>query len=467
MSEEKKDVIIVGGGVGGVAVGAMLAHDGFKVKLFEKNKLIGGRCLTYDYKGFKVDLGVHLFGVGPKGYLGDVCDRIEMPDAIEWVISKNPRPTMYFSGELQVYSRKNMSKVVGASEEEFNLTMKFFADVLSMRKKKMKELYYTGLTDFINTYSKNPTLHTFISMIAGQYFCTYPDETSAGELIRCFRQVVNAKSSAYPVGACIAIPKAYQKGIEIYGGEVKLNTPVKTIIVEDNKAKGVELEDGTEHYADIIISNADIQNTVLRLTGKKYFPKDYVNRVKDLKYANHCLALKVGLKKPITDQKLVMAASGLDYNRIKRMESELQGGKVPDKVGGMVTIPTNYDAGLAPDGKQMIFFGTGCLGEKSKSYYDKIGEKCWEMLNEIFPKVEKNLLWKKLDTPKLVEAYAGEYGNIIGVAQTVDQIHERRPKHQTPIEGLYIVGAEAGGHGIGAELAANSAMELHDILMKK
>ena len=467
LNEEILDAIIVGGGIGGVAVGALLAHDGFKVKLFEKNKLIGGRCLTYDYKGFKVDLGVHLFGVGPKGYLGDVCKRIEMPNAIQWVISNNPRPTMYYDGEFKIYSRKNMGQVVGASKEDFDLTMKFFADILSMRKKQIKELYYTGLTDFINKYSTNPILHTFISMIAGQYFCTFPDETSAGELIRCFRQVVTAKSSAYPIGACIAIPKAYKRGIEKYGGEVSLESPVKKIIVEENKAKGIELEDGSVFYSNIVISNADIQNTVSNLVGDDKFPKEYSNRVKDLKYANHCLALKIGLKQPITDQKLIMAASGLDYNRIKSMEKELLGGKVPEKAGGMITIPTNYDPNLAPEkGNQMIFFGTGCLGGQSKSYYEKWGEICWETLLEIFPDAEKHLIWKKLDTPRLVESYAGEYGNIIGVAQTVDQIHERRPKHQTPIEGLYIVGAEAGGHGIGAELAANSAMELYNILTK-
>jgi phytoene dehydrogenase-like protein len=462
---EENDIVIIGGGIGGTAAGALLAKDGYKVRLFEKNKLIGGRCLTYDYKGFKVDLGVHLFGVGPKGYLGNVCDLLDMPGAIQWVISNNPRPMMYFDGELIVYSRKNMSKVVGASEEEINLTMQFFSDTLSMRKKKIKELYYTGLTDYINEYSTNPILHTFIAMIAGQYFCTFPDETSTGEFIRCFRQVVEAKSSAYPIGGCIAIPKAYQKGLEENGGTVDLNSPIKKIIVENNEAKGIELEDGSIHYADMIISNADIQNTVLNLIGEKAFPKEYVSRIKNLKYANHCLALKVGLDKPVTDQKLIMAASGLDYNRIRSMEEELMKGKVPDKIGGMITIPTNYDPDLGPSGKQMIFFGTGCLGGKSKQYYDKIGERCWEMLIEILPEVEDHLLWKKLDTPKLVEAYAGEYGNIIGVAQTVDQIYEKRPKHQTPIKNLYIVGAEAGGHGIGAELAANSAMELHKIIL--
>ena len=161
-----------------------------------------------------------------------------------------------------------------------------------------------------------------------------------------------------------------------------------------------------------------------------------------------------------------MAVGDIDYGDLNRMSDELREGKIPEKVGGMITVPTNYDPKLAPNGEQMIFFGTGCLGNQPQSYYDKWGERCWESFLEIFPEADKYLLWKKLDTPKLVEAYAGEYGNIIGVAQTIDQIYEKRPKQQTPIEGLYIVGAEAGGHGIGAELAANSAMELYDILSK-
>ncbi len=461
---EKIDAIIIGGGIGGTAIGALLSYDGFKIKLFEKNKLIGGRCLTYDYKGFKVDLGVHLFGVGSKGYLGDVLRKVEKPDVIEWVISNNPRPTMYYNKEFLIYSRANMSKVVGANKEELELTMKFFGDIISMRNKKINELYYTGLTDFINTYSTNPILHTFIDMISAQYFCTYPDETSAGEFIRCFRQVINSKSSAYPIGGCIAIPKAYQLSIEENGGEIYLNSPVKKIIVEDNKAIGVELKDGSTYYSDIIISNADIQNTFFNLVGKQEFPKEYQEKIKGLKYANYCLALKVGLDTPITDQKLIMAIGNADYSKLKEMSKSLEHGEIPEQVGGMITIPSNYDPNLAPKGTQMIFYGTGCLGGQSQSYYDKLSEKCWESFLEIFPNADKNLLWKKTDTPKLVEYYAGEYGNIIGVAQTIDQIHEKRPKQQTPIEGLYIVGAEAGGHGIGAELAANSAIELYRIL---
>ena len=468
MKSEKSDVIIVGGGIGGCAIGALLAHKGKSVKLFDKNRIIGGRMLTYNYQGFKIDLGVHLFGVGDKGYLGDVLRRIDMPDAIEWVVSNNPRPTLFYKDQSMIYSRKNMSKVIGSSEEDFNLAMAFFSEILSMRKKNIKELKYVGLTDFINNYAKDPVisakLQTFVSMIAGQYFVTELHETSTAEFINCFRQVVNSKSSAYPKGGCIAIPLAYQKKIEGKDGSVNLDAKVKQIFIENGKATGIEMEDGSTHYADIIISNADIKNTVTNLVGEKYFDKAYVKKVKDLKYARHCLALKVGLDKKITDQKLIMYI-GADFKNFVNTQEDMKKGVIPSEgIGGMITVPSNYDSTLAPKDCQSIFFGAPCLGEQPKSHYDEWAERCWEGFLNVFPDAEKHLLFKKMDSPILVDAFAGETGNVIGVAQTIDQIYDRRPSQITSIEGLYLVGAEAGGHGIGAELAANSAMELDDIL---
>ena len=156
-----------------------------------------------------------------------------------------------------------------------------------------------------------------------------------------------------------------------------------------------------------------------------------------------------------------------DYEEMSDKSTGIFSGEIPEKIGGMITSPTNYDPNLAPPGQQSIFFGTGCLPGQSADKYKEIGKRCLDSLIEVIPEVENHLLWYKTDPPTLVEQYAGEYGNIIGVGQTVDQIHERRPSQISPIKGLYIVGAEAGGHGIGAELAANSALELANILLEK
>ena len=61
---EKCDVIIVGGGIGGCAAGALLAKQGKKVLLLEKADYIGGRCWSGEYKGVTMDLGGHLIEDG-------------------------------------------------------------------------------------------------------------------------------------------------------------------------------------------------------------------------------------------------------------------------------------------------------------------------------------------------------------------------------------------------------------------
>jgi len=460
----QKKVIIIGGGIGGTAAGALLSHRGLQVELFDKNSLIGGRCTTYEKEGFKIDVGVHLFGEGAQGPLQKVTELIEMPNSIQWVLSREPRPLLCYKGKVSIYSRMTMAQLLPEGESEN--VMKFFADCMSIRKKRIKELYYTNLESYLNQYSQDPTFHAFIAMICGQYFCVPPNVASTGEFIRAFRGVVSKRASAYPRGGCIAIPQSYVQGIEKYNGVVQLNAEVKRVIVEDGKATGVELEDGTTHFADIIISNADIKNTVMNLVGEHEFPKEYVQRVKQLTYAQHCLAIKVALDKKVTDQKLIMNIH-IDYSDMDAYIEKIYRGEIPDEIGGMITVPSNYDPGLAPKGKQLIFSGTAISSDWRQYDWKKWGERCLESLIRVIPEAEDHILWYNIDTPELVERFAGEDGNIIGVGQTIDQVGERRPSQISPVQNLYIVGCEAGGWGIGAELAANSAIELVNILTKK
>jgi phytoene dehydrogenase-like protein len=130
-------------------------------------------------------------------------------------------------------------------------------------------------------------------------------------------------------------------------------------------------------------------------------------------------------------------------------------------IGGRCTSPTNYDPSLAPQGRQLIFFGTGCPPKQDWKQWEKA---LLHSFYTVYPQAREKVMWYRIDTPDVVNGYAGEEGNIIGVAQTVDQIHERRPTVTSPLDGLYFASAEAGGHGIGAELAADSARELFRVL---
>src|SRR5512135_1135067 len=58
---EKRTVLVVGAGIGGIATAARLAHHGYRVKVFEKNEKPGGRCNRMTLNGFRFDTGATLF----------------------------------------------------------------------------------------------------------------------------------------------------------------------------------------------------------------------------------------------------------------------------------------------------------------------------------------------------------------------------------------------------------------------
>ena len=57
MEQAKYDVLVVGAGMGGLSVAALLSHAGYKTLVVEKLCPIGGRCSTIEYKGYKLTTG--------------------------------------------------------------------------------------------------------------------------------------------------------------------------------------------------------------------------------------------------------------------------------------------------------------------------------------------------------------------------------------------------------------------------
>jgi len=52
-------IAIIGGGLGGLTAGALLAKDGFKVTLFEQHKIVGGCATTFKRGDFICEVGLH------------------------------------------------------------------------------------------------------------------------------------------------------------------------------------------------------------------------------------------------------------------------------------------------------------------------------------------------------------------------------------------------------------------------
>jgi phytoene dehydrogenase-like protein len=458
MMQEKYDAIIIGSGIGGGGIGALLAHAGWNVLVLEKNKLLGGRCLSYERDGYLLDVGWHFYCLGHKGPLQDICNRIGMPDIIPW--NTVSRSFLQVGDVVKKYSKQSMFEAVPESDR--GKLENVFHKIFQTSDEELEKLWYVPVEKWIGSFTKNAMANTIIDSFVCQYFCVPSSVASTTEFIRSFRDVMRLKATAYPYGGNIAVPKAYLTAIEKLGGKVKSNAEVKQVLVENDTAVGVVLRDGSEFRAPVIISNADISATVLNMVGEAHFPSDYVTKIKGLTYSIHGVMLRVAVSEKVTDKQVVIYIPDENSPPLKVTE-QMKNGEVPELVAGCFGSPTNFDPAMAPEGKQLLTSLHGCPPDIEKNldkWKEALLNSCYRVFPEAKGKVEK--VW--VDTPKMVNAFAGEGGNIVGVAQTVDQVHERRPSVASPLKGLYFSSAEAGGHGIGTELAANSALELFALL---
>ena len=492
-----KSVIIIGSGVAGAGIGALLAHDGYNVKLFEKNRLVGGRFSSYKTEdGWNLDVGCHLIANCEKGTIGEILRLCGEPDEkIQWKYARHPGPKFFYNGEY-IRLPREMGKF-NFNPKSLGPLMKFYDDVLKMKLDDIEELMYTSIHDYVARYTSDPKVGAMLAYYCGLYFVT-DQETSAGEWIYCQQDLMKNKSSGFPQGGTIAVPKAYCDIILKHGGEVNIDTPVEKILIENGVAKGVKLKDGRHIEADIIISNIGIKSLVMNLIGEDHFQRDFVDKIKNYKFSLATLMIKIALDKKLTEENMIMFLSfdeivkeakklklipgaetmsdeelsqNVSFDTItKARDSPEFKNYVPEKhFAVFLPIVSNLDPSAAPEGRQLIFAGSGAPASNEEPLnYDKWADAIMNSVKDIFPDIDKHIIWTKITTPKDIDAFAGKFGNVIGIGQTIDQVGKNRPPQELPgIKNIYECSADTGMHGIGGELAADSALRLYNKLTRK
>ena len=458
---QQYDAIVIGSGIAGAGIGAMLAHDGKKVLLLESSSRLGGRCQTFERDGLLLDIAWHFFVLAESGPLGEVCRRIGKPDAINW--KHTTQSLLHIRDKCLKYSRKTMISAI--PEEKQEGIAKMFDAVFTLSDEEIEKLTYVPTNQWVASYTDDPMARCIMISFVSQYLCVPFDQASTGEFIKVFREGMTAKSTGYPVGGNYAVPKPWLEAIVEFGSEVRTNAKVNKIIVENGTAVGVVLDDGSEYRAPIIISNADIKSTVQELVGEEYFPADYVARVKDLKFSTHATCIRVLLSEKVNDKDVVIYIPD-ENNAPFQVTDEMLRGEIPELPAVCFSSPTAFDPSMAPEGKQLITGAIACPPDIS-GRLEEWKAACMNSVYAVFPEAKGKVEKVIMDPPSLVRGLCGENGNIIGVGQTVDQVGEKRPSIECAIKNLYLCSADTSPHGIGTEAAANCALATYDLLTSK
>ncbi|MFI3222176.1 MAG: phytoene desaturase family protein, partial [Methylococcaceae bacterium] len=316
---EKKHIVIIGAGPGGLCAGMLLSRRGFNVTIFDKNTEVGGRNRP-------IRLGEFVFDTGPTFLLMkhvldemfELCDK-RSSDYLSF-IKLDPMYRLLFSDRsINVYSdRDKMREELKQSFPEGSAGYDFY---LKQEGERFKKLYpcikrdYSSIKAFfsLDLLRALPYLalnHSVFSNL-GKYF-----KAEKMRLIFSFQSKYLGMSpwdcpalftmlsyleheyGIYHVkGGLNKIASAMAKVITEQGGVIHTDTAVASLIIKDKAVKGVRLQDGREIEADEVIVNADFSYAMTQLVEADQLKQYSPEKLKKLDYSCSTFMLYLGLDK--------------------------------------------------------------------------------------------------------------------------------------------------------------------------
>jgi phytoene dehydrogenase-like protein len=274
--------------MGGIAAGIYGQINAYETQIFEMHTKPGGQCASWKRKGYTFDACIHhFFGCKPGSSLYQLwhelgamprelvtledCTAVASPDGKmfmdyydperlkETLLKLSPADSKaieQYIRSIKAFPYKNICyATLGGS---FWKMIARFPSMLSTRK--WAEL---NMRNFAERFS-DPFLKKAFSLLV----YSQPDGPVFFHLLRHAGGL--SGDLQWPVGGATEFAKSIERRYLALGGKVRYGSRVEKILVENDKAVGIKLADGSEHRADIIISNADGRKTIFDMLDGKY-----------------------------------------------------------------------------------------------------------------------------------------------------------------------------------------------------
>lgn len=487
--DTKYDVIVIGAGIGGLTAAAILAKNGKKVLVIEKNSAPGGYAVGFKRGEFQFDASLHLInGCNNGGLTYKILEKCGVTDKIKFLKPEYLYRSIFPDFDLQIPQNK--------PQEYINILTKYFPlerKGIERLFKEMSSASYGGgsftnskitllrvIMNLLNKYRerhlrinktwqlvlddflKDVRLKAIISQL-WEYYGLPPSKLSAFYFDTSYDFYYNG--GYYPKGGSQAFSDAFVDAIKSHGGEMALNCEVKKIIIDQNLAKGIKTKKGDEFLAKSIISNADIRNTFFKLIDPDYFPKNFKKKIHQMKPSLSILQLYLGLnvdlkEKGISDYEIFVNPN---YDLDKQLKACIN--NEINEAPFIITIYSNLDNTLTGKGKSVVSIvalsGYDFWKNLPQGQYNKKKLEIADLLIKRTEKIIPNLTSyiERLETasPVTLERYTGNYnGAAYGWSQIVSQSSMRRLNFKNPyIKNLYLASAwTRPGGGISGVISA-------------
>jgi phytoene dehydrogenase-like protein len=421
-------MIIIGAGLAGLSTGCYAQMNGYKTRIFELHDKPGGCCTSWKRKGYVFDYCIHnLSGTSPDSDFHAIWKELGAFEGLK---------LLSFPELVELRSVDGRSLMVSADLDELRRSMLEFSpsDAAIIEEyidaaKKARGVDFTSLIlgGRLRTLKLLPKLglvRKWGSVTAGQFAERFQDPFLKKAMAHVqygmsdVPMIVHLSMLAalergemgWPVGGSSALSRNIERRYLGLGGKVSYISRVARVIVEKGQAKGVALEDGSEHRADVVVSAADGRSTIYDMLQGKYLSdrvREYYERAVP-ETQDFGLEVFLGVNRDMTTEPHAIALF-IDE------PIEVEGRKV-DRLDVEVFSP---EKGLAPEGKGVIkvVFAASyeywrTLRQQKVAYgkeKERIAEETVERLEARFPGLMGQIEVVDVMTPVTVERYLGAY----------------------------------------------------------
>jgi phytoene desaturase len=504
------DVIVVGGGHNGLTCAGYLAKAGLRVLVAERRPIVGGAVCTEEViPGYKIDVGssahimVHLTPIvrdlqlerhGLEYIQMDPFAFYPLPDGggaisfykdtertIQSIAAVSPRDAEAYRRFLAFWTPLN--------EAVFDVFLnppsvaRLFGSVAAAVPRlpadernplEVTRRLFTSYAQLINESFESEAMRAAMTWLAAQSGPP-PDEIGAGDFFG-WHSMLHHSGAAHPRGGSGMLTQAMAGALKSFGGEVALDAPVRRIVVQGGRVRGVETEDGQRYSAPIVISNAHVLTTMLKLVGPEHLTSTLVGRLNNIRIGNgfgmtvRCaadelpdyLAAPSGGRPHESHHGLQLLSPSMGYVR-RAYEDYLRGEPSRDPAVIAMTFSA-IDPDVAPPGKHTVFLWAQYFpyelsgGREWDAIREDVADNILEVLYRYAPNMRGKISERFIQTPLDLERRIGLLrGNVMHVEMSFDQMFFFRPLpelagYRTPIRGLYLTGASThpGGGVFGA-----------------
>lgn len=462
--KNKYDTIVVGAGIAGLGVAAILSREaGQRILVLDRFPMFGGRMMSYEgypAKGWRTEIGLHMVELGEKASCTELNARVGKK--VAW--ARFSETVDIWNGEAFI----NVAELVPMTKEDKKAFAAMLATISQMSDAEIEIWDNRSLEEWLTENVPQPAVRELFTDL-GMIMTTIPHaiDMAAGEVLYIARDNLlktrQALQASYPIDGMEGITRGLVEVIKENGGEILLNCDVQEVLIEGKKAAGVRIP-SKKHiyqeeyrileteavYADRVVCALPIYKLSQILDfnpGTSPLPRWWLKRITDIQHEiTGLIGFMLGLSEPVVDP---MKRCFLTALKTKHAGFPFQGFPA-----------SNFSDRIAPPGKQLLH--TDIVVEHAeasdKFKRERLLNLLWEDLKDMFPGIENKVDWK---LPYYVDGCDG-------LARQPGLVGNFKPALKAPgIPNLYFAGDTYLGRGLAINSAALSGMKCADLILKE